>query len=78
MQKSLEIFIKFEQLNIDYYFPKRLFNFFLDHNHSHHQENQLERKKEIKIILQQKLSFSFIYSIIIVPPIPKDACGEHT
>ena len=31
-----------------------------------------------KQIRKQKLSFSFIYSIIIVPPIPKDACGEHT
>ena len=26
-----------------------------------------------KQIRKQKLSFSFIYSIIIVPPIPKDA-----
>ena len=41
-------------------------------------ESQLERKEVIKIILLQGINISFIYSIIIVPPIPKDACGEQT
>ena len=43
-------------------------------------ESPTKTSKDLKSkkILQQKLSFLFIYSTIIVPPIPKDACGEHT